>query len=70
MVGSNHTLQLVLEEHADVFKDELGKQQGVRAKIYVEEGPVQGSRSPNLSLSPSARRWRKNSTDSRHLVLW
>ena len=37
-IGSSHTLQSVREEHADVFKDELGKLQGVEAKIYVEEG--------------------------------
>ena len=38
MVGSSHTLLSVLEEHADAFKDEFGKLQGVEAKIYVEEG--------------------------------
>ena len=35
-VGSSHTLQSVLEERADAFKDELGKLQGVEAKIYVQ----------------------------------
>ena len=31
-------MQSVLEQHSVVFKDELGKLQGVEAKIYVEEG--------------------------------
>ena len=37
-IGINTTLQSVLEEHSEVFRDELGKLQGVEAKIYVEEG--------------------------------
>ena len=37
-MGSSHSLQSILEEHADIFRDELGKLQGVKAKIYVEEG--------------------------------
>ena len=37
-VGSSRTLKSVLEQHRDVFKDELGTLQGVEAKIYVEEG--------------------------------
>lgn len=38
MIGSSHTLQSALQDHADVFKDELGKLQGVKARIYVEDG--------------------------------
>ena len=37
-IGDSRTLQSVLEQHSVVFKDELGKLQGVEAKIYVEEG--------------------------------
>ena len=37
-IGINTTIQSVLEEHSKGFRDELGKLQGVKAKIYIEEG--------------------------------
>ena len=34
---ANHGLQLVLEEHKEVFQEELETLNGVEAKIYVDE---------------------------------
>ena len=35
-VGSNRTLQQVLDRHRDVFKEELGELRGTAAKIHIE----------------------------------
>ena len=37
-IGSSRTLQQVLDNYTEVFKDELGELQGLAAKIYVEGG--------------------------------
>ena len=34
---ANHGLQQVLEEHKEVFQEELGSLNGMEAKIYVDE---------------------------------
>jgi hypothetical protein len=36
-IGKSLTLQQVLDRHADVFKEELGKLKGTTAKIYIEK---------------------------------
>ena len=36
-IGSNFTLQQVLNQHTNVFKEELGELRGVAAKIHVDE---------------------------------
>ena len=36
-IGKNLALQQVLDRHADVFKEELGKLKGTTAKIYIEK---------------------------------
>ena len=35
-VGMPSTLQQVLDEHRDVFKEGLGEQREIRAKIYID----------------------------------
>lgn len=58
--GGTLTLQKVLEQHPDVFKEELGELQRASAKIHVEEDAQPRLEKPRQVHSPSVTKSRKS----------
>ena len=62
-IGTNLTLQKVLNRHPDAFKEELGELRGVTAKIHVNQMLGLDSRKFVPYRSPYVTKWNKSWTD-------